>query len=158
LNGTFHLSPHENILTIALINIHYLYNINTGLTLIKQARTLIGSCRLREIQLPEKNISRTPTFRAKALRGEAIVTLVGPSLETPKFCLYFSDTVACTSQGKRKIVRVKASFHSGKLFVDWNGQERFSLSCELWIETNEFNTKKNFLVRSNPRIVFLSGN
>ena len=24
LNGTFHLSPHENILTIALINIHYL--------------------------------------------------------------------------------------------------------------------------------------
>ena len=28
LNRTFHLSPHENILTIALINIHYLYNIN----------------------------------------------------------------------------------------------------------------------------------
>ena len=27
LNRTFHLSPHENILTIALINIHYLYNI-----------------------------------------------------------------------------------------------------------------------------------
>jgi hypothetical protein len=26
-NETFHLSPHENILTIALINIHYLYNI-----------------------------------------------------------------------------------------------------------------------------------
>jgi hypothetical protein len=26
LNGTFHLSPHENILTIARINIHYLYN------------------------------------------------------------------------------------------------------------------------------------
>jgi glucan phosphoethanolaminetransferase (alkaline phosphatase superfamily) len=25
LNGTFHLSPDENILTIALINIHYLY-------------------------------------------------------------------------------------------------------------------------------------
>ena len=25
LNGTFHLLPHENILTIALINIHYLY-------------------------------------------------------------------------------------------------------------------------------------
>ena len=24
---TFHLSPHENTLTIALINIHYLYNI-----------------------------------------------------------------------------------------------------------------------------------
>ena len=27
LNGTFHLSPHENILTITLINIHYLYTI-----------------------------------------------------------------------------------------------------------------------------------
>ena len=30
LNGTFHLSPHENILTIALINIHYLYTIHCG--------------------------------------------------------------------------------------------------------------------------------
>ena len=29
LNGTFHLSPHENILTIALINIHYLYTVYT---------------------------------------------------------------------------------------------------------------------------------
>ena len=27
LNRTFHLSPNENILTIALINIHYLYKI-----------------------------------------------------------------------------------------------------------------------------------
>ena len=27
LNGTFHLSPNENILTIALINIHYLFYI-----------------------------------------------------------------------------------------------------------------------------------
>ena len=26
LNGTFHLSPHENICSIALMNIHYLYN------------------------------------------------------------------------------------------------------------------------------------
>ena len=26
LNGTINLSPHENILPIALINIHYLYN------------------------------------------------------------------------------------------------------------------------------------
>ena len=25
LNGTFHLLPHENICTISLINIHYLY-------------------------------------------------------------------------------------------------------------------------------------
>ena len=28
LNRTFHLSPHENICTIALITIHYLYNIS----------------------------------------------------------------------------------------------------------------------------------
>jgi hypothetical protein len=27
--------------------------------------------------------------------------------------------------------------------VDWNGQENFSLSCELWVGTNDFNTKKN---------------
>jgi hypothetical protein len=54
----------------------------------------------------------------------------------------------------------KYCFHSGKLSVDWNGQENFSLSCELWVGTNDFNTKskKNFLVRSNPRIIFLSGN
>jgi hypothetical protein len=49
---------------------------------------------------------------------------------------------------------IKASFHSGKLSVDWNGQENFSLSGELWVGTNDF----NFLVRSNPRIIFLSGN
>ena len=29
LNGTFHLSPNENILTIARINIHYLYTGHT---------------------------------------------------------------------------------------------------------------------------------
>jgi hypothetical protein len=30
------LSPHENILTIALINIHYLYNVQTTSTLYQQ--------------------------------------------------------------------------------------------------------------------------
>ena len=30
LNRTFHLSPHENICTIALITIHYLYTICSG--------------------------------------------------------------------------------------------------------------------------------
>jgi hypothetical protein len=30
LNGTFQLSPHENILTIALINIHYLYKVSNA--------------------------------------------------------------------------------------------------------------------------------
>jgi hypothetical protein len=29
-----------------------------------------------------------------------------------------------------------------KLSVDWNGQENVSLSCELWVGTNDFNTKK----------------
>ena len=53
---------------------------------------------------------------------------------------------------------LKANFHSGKLSVDWNGQENFSLSCELWVGTNDFNTKKNCLVHSNLRIIFLSGN
>ena len=37
LNGTFHLSPHENVCTIALINIHYLctvlYHSYTGVAL-----------------------------------------------------------------------------------------------------------------------------
>ena len=42
--------------------------------------------------------------------------------------------------------------------MDWNGQENLSLSSELWAGTNDFNTKKNFLVRSHPRIIFLSGN
>jgi hypothetical protein len=40
-------------------------------------------------------------------------------------------------------------------FYDWNGHESFSLSCEFWVGTNDFNTKKNFLVRSNPRIFVL---
>ena len=48
--------------------------------------------------------------------------------------------------------------HAGKLSVEWNGQENFSLSCELWVGTNDFKTQKNFLVCSNPRIIFLSGN
>ena len=42
--------------------------------------------------------------------------------------------------------------------MDWNGQENFSLYYELWVGTNDFNTKKNVLVHSNPRIIFLSGN
>jgi hypothetical protein len=37
--------------------------------------------------------------------------------------------------GKEIPLRVKASFHSGKLSVHWNGQESFSLSCELWVGT-----------------------
>jgi hypothetical protein len=48
----------------------------------------------------------------------------------------------CRSALYRSVLtsRVKANFHSGKLSVDWNGQETFSLSCELWV-----GTKKIFL-------------
>ena len=38
LNGTFHLSPDENILTIALINIHYLY---IGLNVVNNKPSLV---------------------------------------------------------------------------------------------------------------------
>ena len=79
---------------------------------------------------------------------ELVLCFVGPHVWLSSFisrklifCVYF-----------------KADFHSGKLSVDWNGQEKFPLSCELWVGTNDFNTKKNCLVRSNPRIIFLSGN
>jgi hypothetical protein len=83
--------------------------------------------------------------------------------ETAKFDVVTSKSgVVLTGALVNKLLqacrcRVKANFHSGKLSVDWNGQEKFSLSCELWVGTNDFNTKKNFLVRSNPRIIFLSG-
>ena len=37
LNRTFHLSPHENICTIALITIHYLYTIQLGFASLDRA-------------------------------------------------------------------------------------------------------------------------
>ena len=42
-NGKFHLSPHENIFTIALINIHYLYNICSRQKLYYNNRTEMGN-------------------------------------------------------------------------------------------------------------------
>jgi hypothetical protein len=60
------------------------------------------------------------------------------------------DRAAIISFNKDKENLAKANFHLGKLSVDWNGQENSSLSCELWVGTNVFNTKKNVLVRSNP--------
>ena len=45
---TFHLSPHENICTIALINIHYLYT-NVLLELWSAQMVLKGQCNLLEI-------------------------------------------------------------------------------------------------------------
>jgi hypothetical protein len=74
----------------------------------------------------------------------------------PVVTLKQEDLVLLT--GPIQYKSVKVSFNSGKLSVDWNGQENFSLSCELWVGTNDFNTKKIFLVRSNPRIIFLTGN
>ena len=41
LNRTFHLSPHENICTIALITIHYLYN-NTCIWISNHATSIIS--------------------------------------------------------------------------------------------------------------------
>ena len=45
LNGTFHLSPHENICTIALTNIYYLYN-NQLLNLIKTKKQQYNGTKL----------------------------------------------------------------------------------------------------------------
>ena len=44
LNGTFHLSPHENICTIALINIHYLYTMK-----VERNKTFKNNRKIREI-------------------------------------------------------------------------------------------------------------
>ena len=43
-------------------------------------------------------------------------------------------------------ISLKANFHSGKLSVDWNGQENFSLSCELWVGTNDFKTQRKIFL------------
>ena len=51
LNGTFHLSPHENILTIALINIHYLYNITLSI-LSDTMLVIILSCYCDNVRTP----------------------------------------------------------------------------------------------------------
>ena len=74
--------------------------------------------------------------------------------------LEFADTFVLNVLEKslNLTLSLKANFHSGKLTVDWNGQETLSLSCELWVGTNDFNTNKNFLVRSHPRMIFLSVN
>ena len=44
-----------------------------------------------------------------------------------------------------KIASVKVNFHSGKLPVDWNGQESFSSSCEFWVGTNDLTQRTIFL-------------
>ena len=60
LNGTFHLSPHENILTIALINIHYLYNV-CHITLVN-----LGHC-LLHIRLLVSHPKLSPNFMQAGL-------------------------------------------------------------------------------------------
>jgi hypothetical protein len=51
LNGTFHLSPHDNILTIALINIHYLYNVRQTCQNFTQLKTDESVYSRRDLQL-----------------------------------------------------------------------------------------------------------
>ena len=51
LNRTFHLSPHENILTIALINIHYLYIMLIILYVKSQIKTSIHSINFLHLSL-----------------------------------------------------------------------------------------------------------
>ena len=73
LNRTFHLSPHENICTIALITIHYLYiicviryavvDLSLGPTqpnrfLIAYDRNKIGSCEQFEINRHGTHVCR----------------------------------------------------------------------------------------------------
>ena len=54
-SGTFHLSPHENILTIARINIHYLYNSQPSATNLPQG------CSNYDISQPEITFNNCPT-------------------------------------------------------------------------------------------------
>ena len=75
------------------------------------------------------------------------------------FVLFRSSPIRsfrCLFSGSKLASSELRLVHSGKLSVDWNGQENVSLSCELWVGTNDFNTKKNVLVRSNPRIILIS--
>jgi hypothetical protein len=60
LNGTFHLSPHENILTIALINIHYLYIVK--LTFFGVFALYSQSMRRNQVK---SGISRTSTHHRR---------------------------------------------------------------------------------------------
>jgi hypothetical protein len=56
LNGTFHLSPHENILTIALTNIHYLYTVH--LYRVYQKNRNLGISQDIDIVLKTKDFRR----------------------------------------------------------------------------------------------------
>ena len=71
LNGTFHLSPNENILTIARIKIHYLYT---------NKLSLVG------MRLPEK------------YKENFNVSSEGPSIETSKFSKYFLGSCIPTNE------------------------------------------------------------
>ena len=57
LNGTFHLSPHENICTSALININYLYTICLQMKHVKDGESDITCCILE----PKFNIQNLRT-------------------------------------------------------------------------------------------------
>ena len=58
LNRTFHLSTHEHIRTIALINIHYLYNISLFITILLDWNLLLFSVFFSPLNyLPERNLN-----------------------------------------------------------------------------------------------------
>ena len=87
LNRTFHLSPHENIFTIALINIHYLYIMHWYMAMIIQwlfhNDTMIENyTRLRNKSQPLKFLYfRQVVVSAKCLFGEKSVRHVIPRPE-----------------------------------------------------------------------------
>jgi hypothetical protein len=68
---------------------------------------------------------RAPTFKRRLSRCRVIVAHTmhwAFKNISPRWHLMASSPMVLASS-----CRVKASFHSGKLSVDWNGQENFSL-------------------------------
>jgi hypothetical protein len=69
-------------------------------------------------------------------------------------CLTSHDFIRQGENNATLFNKVKASFHSGKLSVDWNGQEIFYLSCELWVGTNDL--KMRYSPYVNKGFVYIS--
>ena len=63
LNGTFHLSPHENICTIALINIHYLYNNDFWQWLLRVTLALSRAAFARKLKRTNNRAQCSPFLR-----------------------------------------------------------------------------------------------
>ena len=69
LNRTFHLSPHENICTIALITIHYLYNITHVVFICK---AFYYSC-LRELDDSDNRNASSTYQRTNLTKSEILI-------------------------------------------------------------------------------------